>query len=765
LNEVRISMTIDGVPTGSDLWLWVSGGSWFHARDKKVFIESCRDRQGKMLLLEDVDNNTFRIRPRSESMEINYTALVREVWRNPGEGYTSYVCQDFAIIPEHTVFLRPNIQAERIRLKIVAPSNWTILTIHRKESPNSLAAEPGMMWDTYLALGEFRTKTVKALLGKVEVTVASLGETIRPIEEYAQHLPKLLDIYCVTVGKYPFDKLIVILAPRIMAPGQLLSGATCQSEHDWNTIAHELFHQWNRRVMIPEDEDSVAWFAEGFTDYYTLMGLCKTGIWDFRKFAKYLRQNIRQYESWQGTNYDLPVVKAWTVQREKTDSSYQAIPYVKGCLIAALLDYDIRQNRKEQNLDLFMKQLCGKYYFRKISNSVIEQVLRDFTGRDYKLFFENYVYGTAGLPLERVLADEDKDGLISLVESIIGTSPNERDSDGDGLTDGGEVFAETDPLDPDTDGTGTPDLRKVNIVVDGYADDWQRLRVGPVIRDRVGDVQIKDVGGDIESVALAIDADRLFVMVTFADGLRMPDKTKYYCCLLLDLNLDGNHDFEVGYNIGLGYSWLWDLTKPGGYSNRSNVKTIEDCEVILINTLELCFPLHHLGSFDKFKLAFVVGVIDGDRYITVDFAGYSDIKRTSETLPSNSVNRGTPKMIAKAAISQAQQVINLSLSLGMEKEATEAQRKLNDAIAAFNMADYQRAYAIAESAAKQLVQDFRVEIQKTSQVSLTQITQSTSVVEQQTTNYLYLAIPVMFVIVITLLLGRRIRKGMNGKTQ
>jgi len=80
-----------------------------------------------------------------------------------------------------------------------------------------------------------------------------------------------------------------------MVPGQLLSGAAYRSEHDWSTIAHELYHQWNRTVTIPEDEDSVAWFAEGFADYYAFMDLCKAGIWNYHKFVESLRQNTRQY--------------------------------------------------------------------------------------------------------------------------------------------------------------------------------------------------------------------------------------------------------------------------------------------------------------------------------------------------------------------------------------------------------------------------------------------------------------------------------------
>jgi hypothetical protein len=50
--------------------------------------------------------------------------------------------------------------------------------------------------------------------------------------------------------------------------------------------------------------------------------------------------------------------------------------------------------------------------------------------------------------------DRDGDGVLDIVESVLGTSPTEVDSDGDGVSDGDEIARGTDPLDGQSAATG-----------------------------------------------------------------------------------------------------------------------------------------------------------------------------------------------------------------------------------------------------------------------------------------------------------------------
>ncbi len=78
---------------------------------------------------------------------------------------------------------------------------------------------------------------------------------------------------------------------------------------------------------------------------------------------------------------------------------------------------------------------------------------------------------TAPTPAARgVLLDSDNDGLLDVIESYIGTNPQNPDTDGDGLLDGEEMSSghleigpnETDPRDSDTEGDVLGDGLEVN---------------------------------------------------------------------------------------------------------------------------------------------------------------------------------------------------------------------------------------------------------------------------------------------------------------
>ncbi|HEX3107581.1 MAG TPA: hypothetical protein VHU41_00700, partial [Thermoanaerobaculia bacterium] len=45
-----------------------------------------------------------------------------------------------------------------------------------------------------------------------------------------------------------------------------------------NTIVHELLHHWLGGQIAPAEHDSMAWFTEGFTEYYANVSLARSGV-------------------------------------------------------------------------------------------------------------------------------------------------------------------------------------------------------------------------------------------------------------------------------------------------------------------------------------------------------------------------------------------------------------------------------------------------------------------------------------------------------
>jgi hypothetical protein len=347
--------------------------------------------------------------------------------------------------------------------------------------------------------------------------------------------------------------------------------------------------------------------------------------------------------------------------------------------------------------------------------------------------------------------------MANLIEKMAGTDPDNRDCDGDGLIDGGELLAGTDPLDPDTDGIGASDINKVNIVVDGYDDDWQRLRIAPKLKDKVGDSRTKMIGTDLDSVSLALDRGNLYVIAKLANGEILDNQTQYYWGSLLDVDLDNKEDFEIGFNT-FGDSWLWDLAKTGGYSNRDNVRQIDDADSAHGDLVEFRFSLNEIKPIERFKLGFFIGTITNDQYVSGDFAGFSSTIQAKDTIPPRGINLTTPKIVAKEAIAQAQETIDMASCLGMEKQVTDAQDKLNEAIVAFRLADYQQAYLIAESAGKDISEGFRIEIQTKSQSISISDTTSTEILYQANWQYVTITAIVFAIFAVAVAFARHRKK-------
>jgi len=132
-------------------------------------------------------------------------------------------------------------------------------------------------------------------------------------------------------------------------------------------FAHELFHEWNpRRLNYPDDEE-LYWFTEGFTDYYTVATLWRSGIWNFDQVIQDFNQVARAY-------YTSPVrniTASRMVELRQSNVSANHLPYQQGYLLAA--HWNLSGNSLD--LDLAMRNLL-KDNSEPLSNSRIVKALR-----------------------------------------------------------------------------------------------------------------------------------------------------------------------------------------------------------------------------------------------------------------------------------------------------------------------------------------------------------------------------------------------------
>lgn len=121
-----------------------------------------------------------------------------------------------------------------------------------------------------------------------------------------------------------------------------------------NQISHEEFHSWNpyRMGQMPEPEEAVNWFTEGFTRYYEALMLARTGRLSFPFFVDTFNLNLRNYDLNDAKNVPL----AEFVRRRRADKSlFSGLEYQRGAVIAAWLDLAIRaQSHGRSSLDDLM---------------------------------------------------------------------------------------------------------------------------------------------------------------------------------------------------------------------------------------------------------------------------------------------------------------------------------------------------------------------------------------------------------------------------
>jgi predicted metalloprotease with PDZ domain len=131
-------------------------------------------------------------------------------------------------------------------------------------------------------------------------------------------------------------------------------------------LSHELFHEWNPRRLNYSDDEELYWFTEGFTDYYTVAGLWRSGIWSFERVIEDFNRVVRAYYVSPARNF----TASRMVELRQTNVSANQLPYQQGYLLAA------HWNRGGKRLDSVMRSLLEQAKRDHLSNGGIASAMR-----------------------------------------------------------------------------------------------------------------------------------------------------------------------------------------------------------------------------------------------------------------------------------------------------------------------------------------------------------------------------------------------------
>jgi len=202
-----------------------------------------------------------------------------------------------------------------------------------------------------------------------------------------------------------------------------LLGATPGDEghdHLLSISAHELFHAWNVKRIVParftpydywhETPTRLLWVMEGLTSYYGELSMVRSGVWSTERYLEHLRREIETLES-------LPARRHLSLSQASFDG-WLSNPatmhdhanawfsfYNKGELVSMLLDLAIRRaTRNMRSLDDVVRLLWQEYGVtrRGVEEDAMERAVARYA--DVGDFFARYVDGTDPLPYEELLA-------------------------------------------------------------------------------------------------------------------------------------------------------------------------------------------------------------------------------------------------------------------------------------------------------------------------------------------------------------------------
>ena len=525
-----------------------------------------------------------------------------------GDEHRGYIASDFAALAGEYVFLVPRGSATNsVAVSFSLPSGWISYApwprqgdVYDPTIPEANVIDSLCVSD--FALGQFDVYT--QTIGATEVAVAAYHDWSTDTKEgLAECSWDIFEYQASVFGGPVGDYYLAIFCPVASDDQDIYIGEWSTSQGysirfesdgsywgQWDMFAHQVFHRWNGWAWGMWGYHS--WFGEGPNVFYEMKVISELRV--DRPYGGMEDELQRYYDTYindyVGSGND-QALASWDLDT--------FLVYRKGAMVAFLIAKEIYlRTDGAHNFDDFLHHLVDNYghYATRCTEECLKAELATLTGTDFTQFFDDYVYGTATLPMDWAFEDSDGDGLSNALEIGWDTHPEDADTDGDGYGDATEVAGHSDPLDP----CSIPLLVHLPVVasnhlpptfpitIDGEGEDWQSYT--PAFSDPQGDT----TGGphtDLQAIYAQTGPNHAYLMIEAYDPSLLSEAT-------IELNMDlvdnGGGTRELHTNIrsdGSFYAW----TDDDGDGNWERYP-ISAALTAWANVMELRLPLRQLGS-------------------------------------------------------------------------------------------------------------------------------------------------------------------------
>lgn len=363
---------------------------------------------------------------------------------------SSFLDEDEAYFNGSNLFMMVDgLRGQEHRLTIAAPAEWRIETQLPRDEHSFIARDYDHLIDSPTICAAKLTRH-SFTEGDARIHLVFRGHEGIDTEPYVEPVRAIVRWQSRLFGGLPFREYRFLYHLRdrwhgvehedscsiIVRRNALLGAGPGNEGYDrlLSITAHELFHAWNVKRIVPatfqpydywqERPTRLLWFVEGVTSYYGELTLVRAGLWSEERYLEHLLSEIQMLESLPARRH-LSLGQAgfdgWLsdpAQMHDHGNAWFSF-YNKGEIVSVLLDLAIRRaTNGERSLDDVVRLLWEEYgkTGRGLEEDAIERAVA--TVADVGAFFACYVDGTDALPYEELF------GSVGIAFSALANEPD-----------------------------------------------------------------------------------------------------------------------------------------------------------------------------------------------------------------------------------------------------------------------------------------------------------------------------------------------------
>jgi predicted metalloprotease with PDZ domain len=453
-HDLQVEVGLSGLPGPRlVLWLptWTAGLYHLENYAREVFAFQARDASGHSLPWRKTGPSTWEVEGQGE-ITVRYQVRCAR--------FPRWLDEEGGFLDLAGVLMAPEGAEDRpCRLHLELPPGWGVGFPGPADPEGYARGSYLQMIDSPLLLGRLREFAFSA--GGRPHRLVLQGYGLEGAGRLVEHARALVDGYGRLMGGLPYDSytFFVRLEPddyflehfdsSVVALEAPASDHPEDLEPLLRQMSHEFFHVWNVErlrpaALVPLDlrrpqPTRLLWWFEGVTYYYESLMLARVGSIPAEQFYRILSDQISEQETWWPAAREVGLedasLNAWLYPSALFDANLTTDYYLKGALVALLLDVELRHRTDGQrSLDDLVRLLYRRWGpgTSGLSEEALEEAASEVAGGSLEEFFRACVRGTQALPYREAL---DYLGLDLVEETPSGASLGIRfqDADGGGL--------------------------------------------------------------------------------------------------------------------------------------------------------------------------------------------------------------------------------------------------------------------------------------------------------------------------------------------